>query len=534
MTPVEKESRLFVARYVFARVGWVAGATLALWLVYQLRGVLVPLVVAFLLAYALDPLITRLERRKVPRAMAAVSVMAGLTAGFVSLLVLAVPYFFDEFLAAAASLSKQLNEGWHHAAPWIQEHFKVRIPKDWIAATTTFGETLSSNAPDVLRGAMSAVFGTVNVLLVMLGSLIIPVFALYLLMDFDVIIARTRVLIPRRFAPLATDIAREVDHTLGRYFRGQLTASILLSIIYSVGLSMLGLRLAIPIGVLTGFLGFVPYLGSITGFILAVLMALLDWQGPRMLVGVTGLMLGVQALDGMYLTPKIVGGSVGLKPLEVILTMMAAGTLFGFVGVFLAVPIGAVVKILVARLTSAYLQSSFYRDIPLATPTPMPGRMAHGFDVPNSIRPTLTPLPSRVTLTPVPVRSGPAIVTAPPVPIGHSTQMSASPAAAMPGPSITPLPSRVALVPNSQGPTLITQQHASSTATPLMPMHQTVRVTAVPVSVRGTPLPRKTPIETSESHSDSNGPPTTPAGPSSLVSSSPTQKDEPSRRTDPA
>ena len=150
--------------------------------------------------------------------------------------------------------------------------------------------------------------------------------------------------------------------------RGQLTANIVLGALYATGLRIVDIRLAVPIGVMTGMLAFVPYIGFGCGLTLAVAMASLDWQGPGRLVGVLAVMLGVQVLDGMVITPRIVGRSVGLAPLEVLLTMMAAGTLFGFLGVLLAVPLGAVVKILVQRGVKAYLRSNFY-----GRPGSMPG-----------------------------------------------------------------------------------------------------------------------------------------------------------------
>jgi predicted PurR-regulated permease PerM len=138
------------------------------------------------------------------------------------------------------------------------------------------------------------------------------------------------------------------------------TASIVLGALYATGLRIVDIRLAVPIGVFTGMLAFVPYIGFGTGLSVALAMATLDWQGPGRVLAVLAVMLGVQVLDGLVITPRIVGRSVGLAPLEVLLTMMAAGTLFGFFGVLLAVPIGAVAKILVHRLVKAYLASDFY------------------------------------------------------------------------------------------------------------------------------------------------------------------------------
>jgi predicted PurR-regulated permease PerM len=138
--------------------------------------------------------------------------------------------------------------------------------------------------------------------------------------------------------------------------------------LYSSGLMLAGLRLAAPIGFVTGMLAFVPYVGFSLGLSMAVGMSLLDWQGPNHLIAVLSVMLLVQVLDGMVITPRIVGRSVGLRPIEVLLTMMAAATLFGFLGVLLAVPLGAVVKILVGRATTLYLESDFYRRPPSQLP----------------------------------------------------------------------------------------------------------------------------------------------------------------------
>jgi predicted PurR-regulated permease PerM len=227
---------------------------------------------------------------------------------------------------------------------------------------TALKDKLQARFPDLLSAASVALFGTLSYLAVILSALIVPVFALYLLIDFDHIVDRTGQLIPRRWFALAADVARQVHRTLGGYVRGQLTASMVLGALYATGLRFAGIRLAVPIGVLTGMLAFVPYIGFGCGLLLSLSMATLDWHGPERFFGVLAVMLGVQALDGLVVTPRIVGRSVGLAPLEVLLTMMAAGTLFGFLGVLLAVPLGAVVKILVQRAMRAYLHSDFYQQ----------------------------------------------------------------------------------------------------------------------------------------------------------------------------
>jgi predicted PurR-regulated permease PerM len=381
---------LFPSPATTRRLFLVAGLLGALLLTYLLRGILVPLFFAFLLAYALDPFVDRLEAVKVPRPVGAILIMALICGATITVLILAVPYLIDEFRLAGEQLPEQLRALKERIDPWAWQFFHVNLPHTWGELISKIGDELRARTPDLIQGSMVALFGTLNVILIFVATLIVPVFALYLLIDFDRNVERAKGLVPRRLAPTMGSIALEVHRTLGGYVRGQLTACILLSMLYSSGLMLAGLRLAVPIGFITGMLAFVPYVGFGFGLCMAVGMSLLDWQGVNHLVAVLSVMLLVQVLDGMVITPRIVGRSVGLRPIEVLLTMMAAATLFGFLGVLLAVPLGAVVKILVGRATTVYLESDFY----LRPPAP-------GLDVSAEARAELseikkgTALPSR-------------------------------------------------------------------------------------------------------------------------------------------
>jgi predicted PurR-regulated permease PerM len=336
-----------------------AGVAGALGLAYTLRGVILPLFLAFLVAYALDPVVDRLERLRVPRSVGAPLVMLTLVAAVLTAIFLGVPFAAAEFRHASEHLPQELDSlrDRIEALLWARYHYK--LPVTWSELFTKYGADLRSQLPDATKIG-GAILGSVGVLFVLLGTLIVPIFALYLLGDFDRIIKRAALLVPRRWAPGVDSIMREIHSTLGRYVRGQLLTNLILACLYGTGLALTGVRLAVPIGVLTGMLAFVPYVGLTLGTVLAAVMALLDWQGPGQIVGVLAVMGSVGVLDAMVITPRIVGGSVGLKPIEVLLTLMAAGTLFGFLGVLLAVPIGAVLKILAHRAVAAYLGSSFY------------------------------------------------------------------------------------------------------------------------------------------------------------------------------
>jgi predicted PurR-regulated permease PerM len=342
----------------------IVGAVTVLVLTYLLRDVLIPLFFAFLLAYALDPFVDRLEALKVPRTIGALLVMVVICGGTITLLVLAVPYVIDEFRLAGEQLPEQLRALKERIDPWVWQVFHINLPHTWGEFASKIAEEMRARTPDLVQGSMVALFGTLNVILIIVATLIVPVFALYLLIDFDRNVERAKWLVPRRWAPLVGSIAAEVHRALGGYVRGQLTACLVLSLLYSAGLMLAGVRLAVPIGFMTGMLAFVPYVGFGVGLSMAVGMALLAWQGTNHLLAVISVMLLVQILDGMIITPRIVGKSVGLRPIEVLLTMMAAATLFGFLGVLLAVPLGAVVKILVGRARTVYLASDFYQQPP--------------------------------------------------------------------------------------------------------------------------------------------------------------------------
>jgi len=261
-----------------------------------------------------------------------------LIAGLLTLILFfAIPLFVDELHDAAANLPSQLKGLEERMEPWLWQAFHFRPPHTMSEVGTQLRDRIQSQFPTAFSAVTAALFGTLSYVAVILSTLIVPVFSLYLLIDFDRIVERAGQLVPRRLQPQVSDIARQIHKTLGGYVRGQLTANIVLGALYALGLRFVDVRLAVPIGVLTGMLAFMPYIGFGCGLLLATTMAALDWQGPGRLLGVLAVMLGVQVLDGLVVTPRIVGRSVGL-----------------------AVPLGAVVKILVHRLVKAYLDSEFY------------------------------------------------------------------------------------------------------------------------------------------------------------------------------
>lgn len=398
----------------FRRKMALLGVVLVIGLAYLLRGVLVPLFLAFLLAYALDPMVDRLEGLRVPRPLGAILVMLGIV-GIVSVVVVyTVPLFVDEVSDASQTLPDKVAGLQARLEPWFNNKLHIKLPHTMNDLSKEVATRLQGEG--ALETARTALFGTLGYVGVALSALIVPVFALYLLIDFDRIVTRVEQLVPRRWVEPISDVARQTHKTLSGYVRGQLTANIVLAALYATGLRIVDIHLAVPIGVLTGMLAFVPYFGFTIGLFTALTMAVLDWQGAGPIVGVVAVMGGVQMIDAMVITPRIVGRSVGLAPLEVILTMMAAGSLLGFLGVLLAVPLGAVVKILVQRAVKAYLASEFYNRPALRAP----GLVT----VPSLALPSSTSLPSVAvavapTAAPTPL-AGVTIATGPATTVGSA------------------------------------------------------------------------------------------------------------------
>ena len=203
--------------------------------------------------------------------------------------------------------------------------------------------------------------GGMLLLAILINIVLIPVVMFYLLRDWDRIVRRVDELLPRRWLPTVRTLAREIDRVLAEFVRGQLSVMVVLAVYYVIGLSLAGLKFAIPIGVLTGLLVFVPYVGFGLGFVLGVLSALLQWSGWPGFIAVLSVYGIGQLLEGYVLVPWLVGDRIGLHPLAVIFALLAFGHLFGFAGVLLALPASAALLVGLRHLRGAYHESLLYQ-----------------------------------------------------------------------------------------------------------------------------------------------------------------------------
>ncbi len=353
-------------RQILRRWLWGLGVlALVLLAIWQLERLATLVLLSFLLAYVLNPLVTRLAKlRFLGRTSATLITLLGLLIGFLAVLFVIIPELVTEarqFFAALPSMGERFLAT---SIPWIERHLGVNIPQSWGGAFDEIRDRLESRGSEIIGPATQVVGGivarTFSAFAAFVATLMFPLFLFFLLKDFPRIIEVIDGLVPLRNREGARQLGRDIDHNLSAYLHGQFTVMLVLGTLYSIGYSIVGIPLALGAGLLTGLLCFVPYVGAAAGFILALLLAALEMKGIGPVIGV-GVVFGVvQLLDAVLITPRILGGKLGLDPLWIIIALMAGGELFGFLGVLLAVPTTAVLKILVKHTVDTYRSSPVY------------------------------------------------------------------------------------------------------------------------------------------------------------------------------
>lgn len=330
-------------------------------LLYLLHPILTPFLVAALLAYLGDPLADRLEAHGLGRTMAVCVVFFGLTLLAVITLLLTIPLVGQQLNLLADKIPQWLHVFQHTTLPWLQQ--RLNMPEGSLPATD-FKALLTehwSTAGGLLTEVWKRLAGSSMALLAVVANLaLIPVVTFYLLRDWDVLMAHIRDLMPRAIEPRGVALVSECDEILGAFIRGQLLVMMALGIVYAVGLWFVGLELALIVGLVAGLASIVPYMGFVVGIGAAGIAAWFQFHSLSPLLGVV-VVFGIgQALEGMVLTPLLVGDRIGLHPVAVIFAIMAGGQLAGFTGVLLALPVAAVIMVFVRHLHRNYKQSEIY------------------------------------------------------------------------------------------------------------------------------------------------------------------------------
>lgn len=336
------------------------------WLIYILAPVLMPFAGAAMLAYLGDPLADRLELLKfkkyqLGRTNAVIVVFTVMLVIVSTVLIILVPIIesqISHFLSNFPAYTKWVN---HTIIPWAEQKLGLEISfieGDKLISVVKSHWQKAGKSALAFMGSISRSGAVLAEW--MMNLLLIPVLTFYLLRDWDHLVEKIHNLLPRRAAPTAKKLAIETDIVLGAFMRGQFYVMLALGSIYTVGLMVVGLNLALLIGMLAGLVSFVPYLGSIVGIVIACIAAMLQFHDVMYLIPVSLVFIVGQSIEGMLLTPWLVGDKVGLHPVAVMFAVLAGGQLFGFLGVLLALPVASVIMVIIRHIHEIYRSSVFY------------------------------------------------------------------------------------------------------------------------------------------------------------------------------
>jgi predicted PurR-regulated permease PerM len=329
-------------------------------LLVLLKGILLPFVAGMAIAYLLDPVCDRLEAMGASRTLATTIVTAVFAVVVILLLLLIVPLAVQQVIAFLSSLPDFIARTHDRLLPFITQ-LQQRLDLPDAAELGQIARTRFGTALSWLVGLLEGVVGQGLALANLLSLIFItPVVAFYLLRDWDRLVARIDELLPRDHAEVIRAQAKLTNQTLAGFARGQSMVCLTLALYYSIALLIVGLPFGVVIGLIAGLLTFIPYVGSLTGFAVSMAIAIGQFDNWWS-VAIVAIIFGVgQVLEGNFLTPKLVGDRVGLHPVWIIFALLSGGALFGFVGLLLAVPVAAVIGVLVRFSIGQYRASKLY------------------------------------------------------------------------------------------------------------------------------------------------------------------------------
>jgi len=333
-----------------------AGFLVVLWF---LGDVILPFVLGGAIAYFLDPVADRIERLGASRAVATTLIALAAVLIFVLMALLVVPLLVQQ----AISLFETAPKLFRDLQAFLTTQFPELVDEDSVLRQSliSVGDTIRERGGELLNTVLSSVNSLVSVVLLFV---IVPVVAFYLLYDWDRMIAKVDDLLPRDHAPTIRHLASEIDKTLASFIRGMGTVSLILGTYYAVALMAVGLQFGLIVGAIAGLVTFIPYVGALVGGVLAVGLALFQFWGDWVSIGlVAGIFVLGQVIEGNVLTPKLVGSSVGLHPVWLIFALSVFGSLFGFVGMLVAVPVAAALGVVARFGIGGYKSSMLYRGV---------------------------------------------------------------------------------------------------------------------------------------------------------------------------
>ena len=340
---------------------WLIGFAVFLTSLYLLSDILLPFVTGIILAYLLDPMGDFLERRGFARWVAAGLITLVATAVVISALLLLVPLLQSQIVDFAGRLPNYIEILREKAVALLAAAQSQVSPEEMASIREKLGGAAGPNALAWIGNLLTRVWGGGVALLNLLSLLVItPIVMFYLLRDWDEIIETVDGWLPREMAPIIREKAAEIDDVLSGFLRGQFSVCLLLGLFYATGLTLVGLDFGLIIGFLTGLISFVPYFGMLIGFAVGIGVAIAQFSEWQPIAMVAGVFVVGQFLEGNFITPKIVGERIGLHPAWIMFALLAAGSLFGFTGILLSVPVAAMIGVLGRFSIQQYKQSAAY------------------------------------------------------------------------------------------------------------------------------------------------------------------------------
>ncbi|WP_299151456.1 AI-2E family transporter [uncultured Tateyamaria sp.] len=345
---------------------WGIAAAIFFVLLYALGDQLLPFFLGAAIAYFLDPVADWLESRGCSRALATAIITISAIIVFVVLALLVIPTLVQQAVQlfnAAPTLARNFGT-------FLSEQFPSLLDEGSTVrqSLNSIGQTISERGGQLLNSALTSAAGLFNMVVLFV---IVPVVAVYLLLDWDRMIARVDTLLPLDHAPTVRRLASDVDATLAGFIRGMGTVCLILGSYYAIALMLVGLQFGLVVGFVAGLLTFIPYVGALVGGALAIGLAMFQFWGEwQWIAAVAGVFMVGQVIEGNVLTPKLVGESVGLHPVWLILALSVFGALFGFVGMLVAVPVAASLGVIVRFVIEQYRESRLYQGTSAQTDTP--------------------------------------------------------------------------------------------------------------------------------------------------------------------
>ncbi|MFN3844587.1 MAG: AI-2E family transporter [Paracoccaceae bacterium] len=342
---------------------WGIAAAVFLVLMWLMGNVLVPFLVGGAIAYFLDPVADRLQRLGLSRTTATATITLVMILVFVLLVLAVIPTLIQQTAAlvkSAPEISRNLQSFLTDRFPALTD--ETSIMRKTLADIAAF---IESKGADLAQGVLTSALSVISAIVFLV---VVPVVAFYLLLDWDRMVARVDALIPRDHVATVRRLATEIDAVLAGFVRGQLTVCLILGTYYSVALMLAGLQFGLVVGAIAGAVTFIPYVGAIIGGVLAIGLALFQFWGNWLEIGIIVAIFAFgQFMEGNVLTPKLVGKSVGLHPVWLLLALSVFGSLFGFGGMLIAVPVAATLGVLTRFSMTQYQQSLLYQGIEAQT-----------------------------------------------------------------------------------------------------------------------------------------------------------------------